>query len=162
MPQLDERYRAAEGELVKRWIYLADEMNEEPVPPLIVKVDCLRLPVPDLDKALRFYTDSLGHEVVWRTATAAGLRMRDGDGEIVVQTERPEMETDLLVDAVPEAVERFVAAGGRLLNGPFPIQIGLCAVLQDPFGNVLVILDMSKGRLITDPEGRIVGNEPAG
>jgi len=111
---------------------------------------------------VRFYRDSLGHTLVWRSDTAAGLRTPDSDAEIVLQTERLEMETDLLVDSIPEAVERFVDAGGRLLSGPFEIQIGLCAVVQDPFGNVLVMLDMSKGRLITDAEGRVVGNESAG
>jgi predicted enzyme related to lactoylglutathione lyase len=137
-------------------------MSEKPVSPLIVKVDCLRLPVPDLDEALRFYGDCLGHTLVWRSDTAAGLRLPGSDAEIVLQTERPEMEMDLLVESVPEAIERFVAAGGRVLNGPFAIQIGMCAVVQDPFGNVLVMLDMSKGRLVTDAEGRVIGNESAG
>jgi predicted enzyme related to lactoylglutathione lyase len=69
------------------------------------------------------------------------------------------METDLLVESVPAAVELFVAAGGRVIGGPFEIQVGLCAVVKDPFGNVLVLLDMSKGRPVTDAQGRIVGNE---
>jgi predicted enzyme related to lactoylglutathione lyase len=127
--------------------------------PLFRAIDCLRLPVRDLDAALAFYRNALGQELAWRSETAAGLRLPDGEGEIVLQTERPEPEVDLLVEAVPPAVERLVAAGGRLLSGPFEIQVGLCAVVQDPFGNVLVLLDMSKGRLITDAEGRIVGNE---
>ena len=113
----------------------------------------------DLAEALAFYRDALGQELVWRSETAAGLRLPDGDGEIVLQTERPEPEVDLLVEAVAPAVERFVAAGGRLVAGPFEIQIGKCAIVEDPFGNVLVMLDMSKGRLVTDADGRIVGNE---
>ncbi|MEX0683498.1 MAG: VOC family protein [Dehalococcoidia bacterium] len=136
-------------------------MSEAPKYPLFVKVDCYQLSVNDLDAALRFYRDALGHELVWRSETAAGLRMPGGDSELVLQTERPEAETDLLVESVGEAVERFVVAGGRLIRGPFEIQIGLCAVVMDPFANVLVMLDMSKGRLVTDAEGRIVGNEGA-
>jgi catechol 2,3-dioxygenase-like lactoylglutathione lyase family enzyme len=127
--------------------------------PLFRKIDCYSLPVPDLDSALAFYRDRLGHELVWRSEKAAGLRFRDGDGELVLQSERPGQETDLLVVSVPEAVERFVTAGGRVIAPPFGIQIGECAVVADPFGNVLVLLDMSKGRLVTDAEGRIVGNE---
>ncbi len=125
-------------------------------------IDCLRLPVGDLDDALAFYRDRLGHELVWRSETAAGLRLAEGDGEIVLQTERPEQETNLLVASVEEAVESFVAAGGRVVAGPFDIQIGKCAVVRDPFGNVLVMLDMSKGRLVTDKDGRIAGNETLG
>jgi predicted enzyme related to lactoylglutathione lyase len=70
------------------------------------------------------------------------------------------METDLMVESVEAAVRRFVAAGGRLLQGPFDIQIGRCAVVADPFRNVLVMLDASKGLLRTNAVGRVIGNEP--
>ncbi len=129
--------------------------------PLFKKVDCVRLPVPNLEAGLAFYGDALGHELVWRTETSAGLRMPDGDSELVIHTEGHPPETDLLVESVPEAVDRIVAAGGRLIAGPFEIQVGKCAVLADPFGNTLVVLDLSKGLLLTDDEGRVVGNEPA-
>lgn len=127
--------------------------------PLFGRIDCYRLPVSDLDAALAFYSDKLGHKLVWRTDTAAGLRLPDDETELVLQTERPGQETDLLVDSVPAAVERFVAAGGRVIAEPFHIQIGMCAVVADSFGNVLVVLDMSKGRLVTDGGGKVVGNE---
>lgn len=130
--------------------------------PLFRNIDCYSLPVPDLDAALAFYRDKLSHELAWRSEKAAGLRFPDGDGELVLQSERPGRETDLLVESVPEAVERFVTAGGRVVAPPFEIQIGKCAVVADPFGNVLVLLDMSKGRLVTDDDGHIVGNEAPG
>jgi predicted enzyme related to lactoylglutathione lyase len=117
------------------------------------------LPVPDLEAGLAFYRDALGHELVWRTETGAGLLMPDGDTEIVIETEGHPPETDLLVESVPEAVDRIVASGGRLVAGPFEIQIGQCAVLADPFGNTLVVLDLSKGMLVVDEDGRVVGNE---
>jgi predicted enzyme related to lactoylglutathione lyase len=127
--------------------------------PLFRKIDSLQLPVPDLERALAFYRDSLGHELVWRSEVGAGLRFPDGDGELVLQTERPQPETDLLVESVQAAVERFVAAGGRVLAEPFEIQIGQCAVVSDPFGNVLVVLDASKGLLTTDTDGNVTGNQ---
>ena len=122
------------------------------------KIDCYRLPVLNLDEGLQFYRDKLGHPLIWRSETAAGLRL--GGLELVLQTERPEPETDLLVDSVDDAVERFVEAGGRVLAPPFEIQIGKCAVVEDPFGNALVILDLGKGLLTTDAEGNVTGNEP--
>jgi lactoylglutathione lyase len=134
-------------------------MAEQGERPLFVKIDCLRLPVRDLDEALAFYGDRLGHTLIWRTGTAAGLRLPDSNAELVLQTERPEMETDLMVESVDVAIERFVAAGGRVLAWPFDIQIGKCAVVADPFGNVLVMLDASKGLLRVDDEGRVIGNE---
>jgi predicted enzyme related to lactoylglutathione lyase len=135
-------------------------MPDETERPLFKKIDCLRLPVRDLDAALAFYRDRLGHELIWRTDAAAGLRLPDSNAELVLQTERPEVETDLAVESVAVAAERFVAAGGRVLAGPFEIQIGKCAVVADPFGNVLVMLDASKGLLRTDAEGRVIGNDP--
>ena len=121
------------------------------------RIDCLRLAVGDLDEALAFYRDALGHDLVWRTATAAGMRICEGS-ELVVHTESDRSETDLLVDDVPSSVESIVAAGGSVVHGPFDIQIGRCAVMRDPWGNDLVILDMSKGALKTDADGNVVGN----
>jgi lactoylglutathione lyase len=117
--------------------------------PLFRKVDSLQIPVPDLAAALRFYRDRLGHELIWRTATAAGLRMPDTDAEIVVQTERPAPETDLLVESADLAAQRFQEAGGRVVVQPFDITIGRCALVEDPWGNQLVMLDTSKGLLPT-------------
>jgi predicted enzyme related to lactoylglutathione lyase len=131
-----------------------------PGQPLFLKIDCLRLPVPDLDAALEFYRDRLGHALVWRSRTAAGLRLPDSNSELVLQTERPEAETDLMVESVDVGIERFIAAGGRLLHGPFDIPIGRCAVVADPFRNVLVMLDLSNGRLRTNSDGVVIGNEP--
>ena len=124
--------------------------------PLFRKIDCLRLPVADLDAARAFYRDALGHQLHWRTATAAGLRMPESDAELVLHTEGTPTDTDLLVDDAAAAAARIVAAGGRLLHGPFDIAIGKCAVLVDPWGNALVVLDMSKGPHITDEHGNVI------
>jgi predicted enzyme related to lactoylglutathione lyase len=112
--------------------------------PLIRKIDCLQIPVPDLEAALSFYGDELGHALIWRTPTAAGLRLPDSDAEVVLQTERSQLEANLTVASADQAVERFVAAGGTVIRPPFDIQIGRCAVVADPWGNVLVLLDNSK------------------
>jgi len=105
---------------------------------------------------LRFY-ESLGHELVWRSATRAGLRLPDSDAELVLQTERPVVETDLTVKAIGPALAQFVRAGGRVIVPPFDIAIGLCAVVADPWDNQLVLLDNSKGHLLTDEDGNVTG-----
>ena len=128
--------------------------------PLFQKVDCIRLHVSDLDEALAFYRDRLGHDLVWRSDRSAGLRMPDTDTEIVLHTEEHGQEIDLKVESVEAATARFVAAGGTILVPPFDIQIGRCVVVADPWGNPLVLLDTSKGLLITDETGNIVGNAP--
>jgi lactoylglutathione lyase len=61
-----------------------------------------------------------------------------------------------LVASVPAAISRFVEAGGKLVAGPFEIRIGLCAMIEDPWQNRLVIVDSSKGSLQTDTEGNVI------
>ena len=73
-----------------------------------------------------------------------------------LHTEKRPIETDLLVASVPAAISRFVEAGGKVVAGPFEIRIGLCAVIEDPWHNRLVILDSSKGYLRTDAEGNVI------
>ena len=42
-------------------------------------------------------------------------------------------------------------------TSPFDISIGRCARVRDPFGNVIVMLDQSKGILTTDEHKRVTG-----
>ena len=131
---------------------------------LLRAVDCVQLPVPDLEAGLAFYRDRLGHELLWRSETAAALRLPGGDTELVLQTERPRPEVDFLVDSVDRAATRLVEAGGRVLVEPSDIPVGRVAVVADPFGNPLTIVDLTKGRYVTDPDGDVVatGRDPAG
>lgn len=123
---------------------------------IIRKVDCVRLYVPDLEAGLSFYRDRLGHELIWRTGTAAGLRLPESDAELVIQTEDQRQEVDLLVDSADESATLIKKAGGRVVVPPFDIQIGRCVVVEDPWGNPLVLLDMSKGPLQTDANGHVI------
>jgi catechol 2,3-dioxygenase-like lactoylglutathione lyase family enzyme len=134
------------------------KMTEFAPAPLFQKIDCVRLPVTDLEAALVFYRDRLGLRLVWRTEIAAGLAMPDTDAEIVLYTDGSAQEIDLLVTSADEAAAEFKLAGGTVVVPPFDIQIGRCAVVRDPWGNPLVLLDMSKGKLVTDSEGKILGN----
>lgn len=124
--------------------------------PLLQSVDCLQIPVPNLEAGLIFYRDRLGHELLWRTSTAAGLRMPGTDTELVLQTERPEPEVNLLVASADRAAETIRQAGGEVEVPPFDLRVGRCAVLRDPWGNRLVVLDLSRGRLVTDEQGNVV------
>jgi len=124
---------------------------------MFLKVDCVRLHVRDLEKALAFYRDKLGHKFVWiRKHDSAGLNMDGSDTEIVLVEGKNEPEVDLLVESVDIAVHNFKEAGGSIIEPPFDIPVGRCAVVQDPWGNNLVILDLSKGLLRTDEEGNVL------
>jgi predicted enzyme related to lactoylglutathione lyase len=120
-------------------------------------VDCVRMPVPDLAAGLAFYRDRLGHELIWRTETAAGLRLPGSDTELVLQAGQRVPEVDFLVDSVDAAIEELTRAGCTVVVEPFDIPVGRVAVLADPFGNPLSILDLGKGRYVTGPDGTVTG-----
>jgi predicted enzyme related to lactoylglutathione lyase len=129
--------------------------------PLLQKIDAVTVPVPDLDAGLRFYHDSLGHELRWRNDQAgqAGLGLPGSDTEIVLTT-RQAYEPDWLVASADHAAAVIQAAGGRVVAEPFDIPVGRVAVVADPFGNTLVLLDLSKGHYVTDATGNVTGVEP--
>jgi predicted enzyme related to lactoylglutathione lyase len=126
--------------------------------PLFQMVDAVTVPVPDLDAGLRFYRDCPGHQLRWRhdDIGQAGLALPGSDTEIVLAT-RQGYEPNWLVNSAGEAAAAVRAAGGRVVTGPSDIPVGRVAVVADPFGNILVLLDLSKGRYITDTTGRVTG-----
>lgn len=126
--------------------------------PLLQKIDCIRLSVADLEAGLQFYRDRLGHSLIWRTPTDVGLCLPGGEAEIVLHSDPADPEIDLLVASADQAAARFEAAGGQVLVPPFDIQIGRAALVQDPWGNRLILLDATKGYLLTDENGNVIGN----
>jgi catechol 2,3-dioxygenase-like lactoylglutathione lyase family enzyme len=126
--------------------------------PVLRKVDAVTVRVPDLESGLEFYRDKLGHELLWRNdgIGQAGLRLPDSDTEIVLATGL-DYAPSWLVASADQAAANFVAAGGRLRNQPFDIPVGRCAVVEDAFGNVLVLVDLSKGLYVTDDNGSVTG-----
>jgi lactoylglutathione lyase len=127
--------------------------------PLFRKLDNLLLRVADLDAAIGFYRDRLGHRVLWRSGEAVGFALPDTDAELVVHLNIGP-ETDVVVEDVDRAFALFLSPRGEAVEPPFDIAIGRCARVRDPFGNLLVILDNSKGRLATDADGRVIGVRP--
>jgi catechol 2,3-dioxygenase-like lactoylglutathione lyase family enzyme len=123
--------------------------------PLFRKLDDLLLRVADLDAAISFHRDRLGHRVLWRSDEAVGFALPDTDAELVVHLNIG-TETDVIVENVDEACAFFLSAGGEAVQPPFDIAIGRCARVRDPFGNELTLLHQSKGKLATDADGRVV------
>jgi len=126
--------------------------------PLLQAVDAVTVPVPDLDSGLAFYQGQLGHRLLWRNDEVgqAGLALGKQETELVLTTSAPYAPT-WLVASVDSAVDVMVDAGGRSVNGPSDVPVGRLAVVEDVFGNRLVLLDTSKGRYLTDDSGRVTG-----
>ena len=120
---------------------------------MLRKIDCVMLRVDDLEVAVAYYQEVFGLRLHWRNGLQVGLGLPETDAEIVLHSETnlsPEASVHYLVDDVTTAVQHLAAQGCAILVAPFEIAIGQCAVVRDPFGNTLRLLDMMKGPL---PEG---------
>ena len=125
--------------------------------PVLRQLDAVTVPVPDLDQGLAFYRDQLGHQLLWRNDVLgqAGLRLPESSTELVLSTGL-DYAPNWLVTSVDEALDSLVAAGGRVVSPPTPIPVGRVAVVADPFGNQLVLVDLSSGTYVTDGAGYVV------
>ncbi len=115
---------------------------------MLRKIDCVMIRVDDVNAAATYYTEVFGLRPNWSGDDSIGLIFPESDAEIVLHC-NPDIpssvEVHYLVDNVTSIVENYVAKGCHLLVEPFDIAIGKCAVLKDPFGTRLCILDMTKG-----------------
>jgi predicted enzyme related to lactoylglutathione lyase len=126
--------------------------------PILRAIDAVTLPVPDLDQGLAYYRDQLGHEMIWRhdDLGQAAVRLPESKAELVLTTDQ-NYEPNWLVESVPQAVATMVSGGGRVIVEERRIPVGRLAVVADPFGNPLVLLDLSAGTYVTDQNRHVVG-----
>ena len=115
---------------------------------MLRKIDCVMIRVDDPQAAARYYADTFGMRQLWQDNLSVGMGFPETDAEIVLHNDPnvpPEPTVHYLVDDVIAAVTTLAEKGCTIVEPPFDIAIGKCAVIQDPFGTVLCILDMTKG-----------------
>ncbi|WP_181870990.1 VOC family protein [Sphaerisporangium album] len=107
------------------------------------KVGNVLIPVSDLDKAVAFYSETLGLKVKFRDGDR--FAALDGGGVTVALAASAEQVAGAVtapsykVGDVAEAVEDLTAAGAELVSGPETGPHEVRAVLRDPSGNTLVL-----------------------
>jgi lactoylglutathione lyase len=115
---------------------------------LLRKIDCVMVRVDDLDAARKFYEEVLGLTPLWSDEQSVALGMPESEAEIVLHN-NPDIPRDCsvhyLVENVTDAVAQLGATGCQVIVAPFEVRIGKCAVVADPFGNMLNLIDMTKG-----------------
>jgi predicted enzyme related to lactoylglutathione lyase len=124
--------------------------------PVLKKVDAMLVKVPSIEQGLDFYREQLGMQTIWKKEDMAAVRL--GESELVLST-KLDPETDILVESVDHAVAIFQNTGGKIIVSPEDIPVGKVAVVEDPFGNKLTLVDLSKGFYATDKSGNVVGVE---
>jgi predicted enzyme related to lactoylglutathione lyase len=124
---------------------------------LFKKIDCVRIPVENLEEGIDFYSKKLGLKLLWKSDTAVGLQLENDKSEVVLFSGEEDLEIDFKVDNVDQAVKEYVKAGGSIIKEPFDIPIGKCVVVADPWKNIYVLLDSSKGTFVTNENKEVIG-----
>jgi lactoylglutathione lyase len=126
---------------------------------MLRKIDCVMIRVEDVDLSAAYYAKVFGLRPKWSGDGAVGLVFPETDAEIVLHRETAipsSVEVHYLVDDVVVAVAHYAAEGCEILVAPFDITIGKCAVIRDPFGTRLCVLDTTKGLRppnLAEPQG---------
>ena len=114
----------------------------------LLKIDSIMFYVSDLQKAAKFYEDVLGLKRVWtdREEGMIGFVFKDSDSEIVIHNDSTMTNPcfSFLVRNVEEFCDEYEKKGHRLVQKPFDVRCGKFAVLADPDGNELPIIDLTK------------------
>jgi predicted enzyme related to lactoylglutathione lyase len=114
--------------------------------PLLRKVDAATFPIST--PACASTATAWVTQLLWRNDDLgqAALGVPASDTEIVLTSEHG-YEPNWLVHSADEAADRVEEEGGRVLAPAFDIPVGRVAVVEDSFGNVLVLIDPLEGPL---------------
>jgi catechol 2,3-dioxygenase-like lactoylglutathione lyase family enzyme len=107
------------------------------------RVDRIILPVQALPGAVHYYRDILGMKLVREDKGSAIFLMADGVTELVLSTEPDQSAAEIcyLVDDVRDLYEQRDELQLKFVQQPRETPHGFSAVIKDPFGNVMLILD---------------------
>jgi hypothetical protein len=114
---------------------------------MLPKIDCVMIPVDAVEAAAADSAKVFGLHPQWSGDDSIGLAFPETDAELVLHND-PDIpsagEVHYLVEDGVDAVAYFALHGCQVLVAPFDIPIGQGALISDPFGRRLCILDLRK------------------
>jgi len=103
-----------------------------------LSLDYLYFAAPDVDEAVRFYTEALGGTLIWRirdaSTTVAAVRLTESD-PLVLLADHLDVGEGLAVYRVrslSEVRDRLSEHGWSTEGEPFELPQGPCLVIRDP------------------------------
>jgi len=112
------------------------------------KIDAVLLRVSDLEKTAEFYVDVMGLKRGWTDTDnqMIGLLFPGNDTELVLHRDEslPDPNVSYQVEDVLMFVEEYKRKGFKVLVEPFDIRCGKCAILEDPEGHSIEVMDINK------------------
>ena len=104
------------------------------------------LPVSDLKAAVGFYRDTLGLKEAWREGDHTAAFAVDGtDVQLMVGVPADQSDSDVGPLFIVDDVNDFVAQHAlRLRFQPREVPPGMLAAFEDPAGNLIRVMDLTK------------------
>ena len=128
--------------------------------PPFESLDYLYLPAPDIETAIRFYTQGLGGELLWRirdgATWVAAVRLAEAR-PVVLLANHLEPGHGLLiyrVRSLDETRARLRDGGWTEEGEPFELPQGPCLVFRDPGGQRLAVYELVRGGVEESFRGR--------
>jgi len=127
---------------------------------MLRKIDRILLRVTPLEAAVRYYRDELGLTLIKHEKKLASFRMAEDTAELVLH-EDPDLPAEavyFLVEDVRALHEARKERKLQFLSPPQPTSRGYRAVIRDPFGQVLNIIDRTSGDSDVVEDARSAGS----
>ena len=114
----------------------------------LLKIDNIMFYVSNLEKAAKFYENVLGLKRVWtdKERGMIGFVFPGSGSEIVIHNDSaiPNPSFSFLVKDVQKFCDEYRKKVYTVVREPFDVRCGKFAVLADPDGNDLPIVDLTK------------------
>ena len=113
----------------------------------LLQIDNIMYRVSNLEKSEEFYL-TLGLKKAWedKTNKMIGFTLKESDSEIVIQNNPalPKFDYSYLVSSVHNFLSEYKNKGYIVSMEPIEVRCGYYAVLSDPDGNNIPIIDLTK------------------
>ncbi len=124
-------------------------------------LDFLYVPAPDMESSIRYYTEVLGSQLLWKIHAfgvwVACVKLSKNEKPYVLLADHIKERDVMLIYRVAnlESVTTVLKSRGWKEENRIEIPPGPCCVFRDPAGNALVIYENVRPYVMQEFRGRI-------
>jgi catechol 2,3-dioxygenase-like lactoylglutathione lyase family enzyme len=131
---------------------------------LFESLDFLYVPAPDIESSIRYYTEVLGSQLVWKIHAfgvwVACIKLSENERPYVLLADHIKKKDVMLIYRVAnlEHTATKLRSKGWKEENRIEIPPGPCCVFRDPADNALVIYENARPYVMQEFTGRIDNN----
>jgi catechol 2,3-dioxygenase-like lactoylglutathione lyase family enzyme len=132
---------------------------------MLESLDFLYVPAPDIESSIRYYTEILGSQLLWKIHAfgvwVACIKLSESEKPYVLLADHIKEKDVMLIYRVAnlELVVTNLRSKGWKEENRIEIPPGPCCVFRDPAGNALVIYENARPYIMQEFTGRIDKND---